>query len=525
MMDILGAVVSFNCILYMYKFLLYKQLSDYFGLLTVDDNIYNVYGNVVYVFFQLVCIRILYGYLCNRIEQMNLTSLNGEINKLVNRILSYNIDYYKTNSNTRVSNLWKFIDSNDTLMTKLCIELPKIVTFILYFSYLIYMYSYVAFFIIIPMNLLCLRLLLPLFKKHYLEYNNMNSLESVTKNKLLEVYCNMEKIKLYNQGVYEKSKIIKLFNDYFGSKICDKKYVFYISLATDLISEFFIFVIYMVGVSMIFNNMIKPIDILYLAVHTGNFYYNLVQLRDLYINHKKTLQTINTSRNNLLYDKYDDIEANTDIHINRDKTKLVFNNVCFGYDDRLVLDNLSFELLANNINLVLGQNGSGKSTIIKLLLKIYDVKSGSIDFFGSELQTIPTSYIRDKITLISHEYNLFDDTVWENITYGLNSIDNIDNVCDMLEASDWLANNKDRQIGFRGNNLTLGEKKKIQLINAICRDTPIIVFDEPSNSLDSHALQWFMSFVKKLRDEYNKTIIIMSHDMRLIGLEDHKVSI
>lgn len=518
-----GTIICFNCFLYIYKFVLYKQLSDYIGTINLVD--YSTYWFITNIFMQLFVIRVLYGYLCNKIELDGLKTNNMVVRELINGMMSYNIDYYKSNNNLKINSLWSLINSKELLITKLLIELPKIVAFILYFSYLIYMYSYVAFLLIIPLSGLSMFVLNNLTRRHYLEYNTINNVEHIVKNKMFEVYNNMEKVKLYNCESLENNKLVSLFNNYTVSKMNEKKNIFYMGLVTDLISESFIYIIYFIGVSLIFNKEINPIDILYLAVHTNNFYYNLVQFRELCITNTKTNNLITKSLNSLNYDKFDSVDMG-DLHISRDSDKISFVDVSFGYNNDLVFENINFDLYKDKINLLLGPNGSGKSTIIKLLLKFYSKYGGLINYFGSNLSDIPTSYIRKNITFISNDYSMFDDTVIGNIMYGVNcDFNKVLEVSELLDASDWVLMNKDKQVGFRGNNLTLGEKKKIQLINAICRDTPVLIFDEPSNSLDSHALQWFINFVKRLRDDYGKTIIIASHDMRLVGLEDNKVSL
>ncbi len=112
-----------------------------------------------------------------------------------------------------------------------------------------------------------------------------------------------------------------------------------------------------------------------------------------------------------------------------------------------------------------------------------------------------------------------------NVCYGYS--DDYDkrvfNYSDLLDLGEWIITNSNKKCGFMGKNLSGGEKKKVQLLNAICGQSKVIIFDEPSNALDKVALEWFKTFVKQLRDKYGKTIIIITHDARLMELSDHTV--
>ena len=183
----------------------------------------------------------------------------------------------------------------------------------------------------------------------------------------------------------------------------------------------------------------------------------------------------------------------------------------------------------DKINLLLGPNGSGKSTIIKLLLRLYEINedNGSIYYYGKNIKSISLQELRENITFVSQDPSIFNDTVWNNIIYGNENMteNKIMEICDILDSAEWINEVKNKKAGFRGKNLSGGEKKKIQLINSICRDTDVIIFDEPSNALDSNAIRWFIEFVNKLKNKYNKTVIIITHDLRLTTISDNIVDL
>lgn len=211
---------------------------------------------------------------------------------------------------------------------------------------------------------------------------------------------------------------------------------------------------------------------------------------------------------------------------------IIYDNVTFSYDGTInVIRNLSFEFKDNKINLLLGPNGSGKSTLIKLLLRLYELENkeneNNIYFRNVNVKDLSLKELRKKITFVSHEPHIFNESVLYNIKYGNENVaDNmIIELCDILYSREWLLQNKNNLAGFRGRNLSGGERKKIQLINAICRNSDVIIFDEPTNTLDSNALQWFNEFVINLRDNHHKTIVIITHDIRLKAVSDHTVDL
>lgn len=195
------------------------------------------------------------------------------------------------------------------------------------------------------------------------------------------------------------------------------------------------------------------------------------------------------------------------------------------------MKNISFKLVHNQINLLLGPNGSGKSTIIKLLLRLYELEESDnkniIYYSGKNIKSMSLEELRNSITFVAQEPAIFNDTVWNNLTYGIEHISEtqILNNCALLDSKEWIVEQKNKIAGFRGKELSGGEKKKIQLINSISRNTDVIIFDEPTNALDSNALKWFIGFVKKIKEDYKKTVIIITHDTRLTDVVDNVVTL
>ena len=276
-------------------------------------------------------------------------------------------------------------------------------------------------------------------------------------------------------------------------------------------------------------------ELLFLAANTGNFCNQVLQLKDIYNYYYKVLPKIGFIYNMINKKPSLDEEGSQSelekIEFFAPEKNIVFKNITFSYDGITnVINDLSFEFLTNKINLLLGPNGSGKTTLIKLLLRLYKLPTNTknkILLHGVDINQIDLATLRNKITFVSQDSNIFNNTILYNIKYGNEEVsDNkIITLSDFFCSRDWLIQNKNKLTGFRGKNISGGEKKKIQLINALCKNSEIIIFDEPTNTLDSKAIEWFKEFITKLKNEYLKTIIIITHDMRLVKISDCVVSI
>ena len=296
-----------------------------------------------------------------------------------------------------------------------------------------------------------------------------------------------------------------------------------------------ILVIYSVGIIYVLKNMFKPIDLIYLTINTGNFCYQIIQLKEIYNYYMKINPKVEIIYHMLSTDEKinnkNSQEQQTE-QIDDNTGGIIYDNITFSYDGSInVIKNLSFEFKDNKINLLLGPNGSGKSTLIKLLLRLYEIDSkegvNNIYFRNVNIKDLNIKELRKRIVFVSQEPHIFNETVLYNIKYGNENVpDNmIIDLCDILYSREWLLQNKNNLAGFRGRNLSGGERKKIQLINAICRNSDVIIFDEPTNTLDSNALQWFNEFIINLKDNHHKTIVIITHDIRLKTVSDHIVDL
>ena len=219
------------------------------------------------------------------------------------------------------------------------------------------------------------------------------------------------------------------------------------------------------------------------------------------------------------------IEFKTDNDSNRDqlletfKDKIEFKNVDFSYGQSKILDKISFTIKKGQSVALVGSSGSGKTTIANLLNGFYNSDSGSISIDGMEISSITRESLYKKISIVTQESILFNDTIMNNIRIGdLDSIDgDIINAAKEANAHEFILEQSekyDTNIGDYGGKLSGGQKQRLTIARAMLKSPSILILDEATSSLDSESEKKIQDAIDKLM--LDKTSLIIAHKFSTI---------
>ena len=239
---------------------------------------------------------------------------------------------------------------------------------------------------------------------------------------------------------------------------------------------------------------------------------------DLYQRAMASFRRINTLKNTQPEIKNGDIESSG---INE---KIQLKKVNFSYvEDFPVLNDVSLSIQKGSTTAIVGSTGSGKSTLIKLLLRLYDVDSGQIMFDEADIKDIEVHSLRKNIGLVSQDIFLFEGTVFDNIAYGnLDATEEeIWQAAKLSESDEFinlLPNKKETVVGERGQKLSGGQRQRISIARAILKNPEILILDEATSAVDNETEAAIQRSLDTLKD--GRTVVAIAHRLSTIRNAD-----
>lgn len=218
-------------------------------------------------------------------------------------------------------------------------------------------------------------------------------------------------------------------------------------------------------------------------------------------------------------------ETNTPLDLPEEVGAIQFENVSFGYkQEQTVLKDLNISIHKGQTIGIAGPTGGGKTTLIKLLLRFYDINSGKILLEGNDLRDLSLTQLRQKIALVSQEIYLFHGTIRENIAYGHPQVSQeaLISAAKKAQLHDFiqrLPDQYDSIVGERGIKLSGGQRQRLSIARAILKDAPILILDEATSSVDTETEKAIQESLQQLTA--NKTAIIIAHRLSTIRKADN----
>jgi subfamily B ATP-binding cassette protein MsbA len=225
-------------------------------------------------------------------------------------------------------------------------------------------------------------------------------------------------------------------------------------------------------------------------------------------------------------------EAPNAIELKEFKDEIVFENVWFSYNGTkngdFILKGINLKVKKGEILAIVGPSGAGKSTLVDLIPRFYDPTEGRILIDGIDLRMIKIKSLRDKIGIVTQETILFNDTIRNNIAYGLEDcpIDKIIEVAKAANAHDFimqLPNGYDTVIGERGMKLSGGQRQRISIARALLKNPPILILDEATSNLDAESEILVQEAIERLMQ--NRTVFVIAHRLSTIRNADRIIVI
>lgn len=211
------------------------------------------------------------------------------------------------------------------------------------------------------------------------------------------------------------------------------------------------------------------------------------------------------------------------VHTNRTKARHVgveFRDVCFSYTpDRLVLDHISLDIKPGSTVAIVGQSGSGKSTLVDLVPRFWDVDSGSVLVGGVDVRRYDVTDLRDLMGNVNQEAILFNDTFYNNITFGMEGVtrEMVEEAARIANAHDFIMASPegyDTNIGDRGCRLSGGQRQRLSIARAILKNPPVLILDEATSALDTESERLVQEALERLMRD--RTTIVIAHRLSTI---------
>ena len=202
-----------------------------------------------------------------------------------------------------------------------------------------------------------------------------------------------------------------------------------------------------------------------------------------------------------------------------DSSEIEYKNVTFGYTDKDVLKNVSFSIRQGEMTALVGPSGGGKSTIANLLARFWDVKDGSIKVRGKDIRDVSLGSLMDSISMVFQRVYLFQDTVANNISIGRPDAtrEEVIEAAKKARCYDFimqLPEGFDTVIGEGGASLSGGEKQRISIARCILKDSPIVILDEATASVDADNERAIQEAISELCKD--KTLLVIAHRLKTI---------
>lgn len=349
-----------------------------------------------------------------------------------------------------------------------------------------------------------------------------NEAEDIEKANIADVFTNIDSIKYFGKESTIKSRFAKILARTKEAALRNWNYFSWMNLGQSLIISIGSFSLFYVTISSFINKEINIGTVV--LIYT--MYFNLMGPMFGFISGMRNFYRSMADFNDLFqYGKVEnDIKDAPNAKVLDIKSgKVEFRNISFSHQNRKIISNVSLVINSGEKIALVGHSGCGKTTLVKLLYRFYDVNSGSILIDGHDIKHFRQESLRSELSIVPQECILFDDTIYNNITFSKPHANRAEvfkaiKFAQLDQFINLLPSRENTIVGERGVRLSGGEKQRVSIARAILADKKVLVLDEATSSLDSKTEYSIQADLERLME--NRTSIIIAHRLSTVMKAD-----
>jgi subfamily B ATP-binding cassette protein MsbA len=456
------------------------------------------------------------GFLMNDVSQRLVRDIR---NALYEKLQTLSLDYYhRAKTGVLISRI-----TYDVVMIQTAIS--EALADLLYYSLQLILFTFIVFFIHARLALVAL-VLLPLIGLPAVRIGRLlRKISRRAQEKMADINSTLHEsisgvriVKAFSMENYEINKFRQHNQDFYRLMLDSVKK----QLALGPITEFFgacagAFVLFLGGREVIRGVISFGVFILFLGALLS-LLKPFKRLGKVYTINQQALAAVKRVFE-VLDSRASVTERETPHLLKNFETEIIFDRVSFKYEERLTLKEISLSIKKGEIVAIVGPTGSGKTTLVNLIPRFYDVTQGRILIDGIDVRDLSIKSLREKIGMVTQETILFNDTVRMNIAYGRPQADfsEIVSAAKIANAHDFighLAHGYDTVIGEHGVKLSGGERQRLAIARAILKNPPLLVLDEATSQLDSASEKIVQQALERLMQ--NRTVLLIAHRLSTI---------
>ncbi|WP_103632258.1 ABC transporter ATP-binding protein [Campylobacter concisus] len=440
--------------------------------------------------------------------------------KMVANLLNLDMDFFNEfRTGELISRTTNDIDRIRSIVSSMIPELTReFITIIGLLCVVIYQSPKLAFFalVVMPVAIYPISRLAKRMKK--ISKQSQEKTSDIT-SALSEIFTNIEIIKANNAQEYEHSRFVDENNKFFRLNLKSVKIEQLVSPLMETIGS--------IGVAAVI--IIGGKDVIDGQINMGAFFSFLTALFMLYTPLKRIVNIYNrmqdaiaaSERTFFLMDKVSQIKDG-EKELNEEINLIKFNDVRLNYGDKEVLKGINLEANESEFIALVGSSGGGKSSLMNLLMRFYDVNGGEILINGINLKDIKIHSLRQNIGLVTQRVYIFNDTIAKNVAYGREfNEDAVINALKLANAYEFVSkldNGINTILNEFGTNLSGGQRQRIAIARALYQNPQILIFDEATSALDNESEKEITKAINNLRSK--KIIFVIAHRLSTVENAD-----